>query len=120
MSVEITIRVPDALGQQLQPFRDQLPEVLERGLREMMAERSVISQDENAIMALLTSGPTPQQVLAVRPSSKLQARASELLRRSKTRELTRQEEAELDRYLVLEHLVRLAKAHAYQQLAKRS
>ena len=60
---------------------------------------------------------TPEQVLAIRPSSELQARVSELLGRSKDGELSRQEETELERYLTLEHLVRLAKAHAHKQLA---
>jgi len=117
MTVEITIQVPDVLGQQLQRFRERLPEILERGLRDMLTERSGDFQDENVIIELLTSQPTPEQVLSIRPSSDLQARVSELLRRNKRGELSRQEEAELERYLMLEHLVRLAKAHAYKQLA---
>lgn len=117
MMMEITIQVPDALRQQLERFREHLPEVLERGLREMLAEGSSDFQDENAIIELLTSQPTPEQVLDIHPSPELQARVSELLDRNKEGELIRQEEAELERYLMLEHLVRLAKAHAYKQLA---
>ena len=117
MTVEITVQVPDMLGQQLRRFRERLPEILERGLREMLAEEPGEFQDENAIIELLTSQPTPEQVLAIRPSSELQARVSELLGRSKDGELSRQEETELERYLTLEHLVRLAKAHAHKQLA---
>jgi hypothetical protein len=116
MTVEITVQVPDMLGQQLRRFRERLPEILERGLREMLAEKPGVFQDENAIIELLTSQPTPEQVLAIRPSSELQARVSELLGRSKDGELSRQEETELERYLTLEHLVRLAKAHAHKQL----
>ncbi|MBM4458969.1 MAG: hypothetical protein FJ011_14610 [Chloroflexi bacterium] len=118
--MEITIRVPDTLGQQLQRFRERLPEALERGLRELLAERPTDHDDENSIMSLLASQPAPEQVLAIRPSPKLQARASELLTFSKQRELSRQEDAELERYLLLEHLVRLAKAHAYRRLAGRA
>ena len=117
MTVEITIQVPNALGQQLQRFRGRLPEILERGLREVSAERPTDFQDENAIMELLASQPAPEQVLDIRPSPELQTRVSELLCRSKEGELAQQEEAELERYLMLEHLVRLAKAHAYKQLA---
>ena len=119
MTVEITIQVPDALRQQLERFRERLPEVLERGLREMLAEGRGDFQDENAIIELLTSQPTPEQVLDIHPSPELQARVSELLHRNKKGELARHEEAELERYLMLEHLVRLAKAHAYKQLAAR-
>lgn len=74
-------------------------------------------QDENGIIELLISQPTPEQVLAMRPSPEYQARVSELLARSKAGALTRPEETELDRYLTFEHLVRLAKAKAYAHLA---
>ena|SRR5436190_1589670 len=115
MTMHITIEVPDGLGRQLQKFPERLPEILERGLREVSAEVGEGFQDENAIVEILASQPAPEQVLALRPSAELQTRVSELLARSKVEELSRQEEAELERYLLLEHLVRLAKAHAYQQ-----
>jgi hypothetical protein len=41
---------------------------------------------------------------------------SELLVHNNSGTLTRSEEVELDRYLLLEHWVRLAKAHAYKSL----
>ena len=69
---------------------------------------------------LLSSQPTPEQILAIRPSPEFQARVSDLLYHSKQGELSRQEESDLDRYLLLEHIVRLAKARAYQQTAARS
>ena len=119
MTVEITIRVPDVLGQQLERFQGRLPEVLERGLRELLVEQSEGARDENAIIELLISAPSPEQVLAIRPSPELQERVSDLLWRSKIGELSRQEESELERCLMLEHWVRLAKAHAHQHLVKR-
>jgi len=115
----ITIQVPPVLERRLRPFRERLPELLERGLREVAAEESGTFQDENTIMEILTSNPTSEQVLALRPSPELQTRVSELLARSKGGELPRREEAELERYLTLEHLVRLAKGHAAQQLGNR-
>jgi len=121
MTLEITIRVPDALAPQIQRFRDRLPEALERGLREVAAEKTEQPwDDENAILSLLASQPTPEQVLALRPSPEFQARVSDLLDRYKREALSRQEEAELERALTVEHLVRLAKAHAYQRLANPS
>ena len=115
--MEITIQVPDRLGQALQRFQDRLPEVVERGLRELLAESQAKFQDETQIMELLVSQPTPEQVLALQPSPELQIRVSELLQRSNHGDLTPTEAAELERYLMLEHLVRLAKAQAYKQLA---
>ena len=117
MTVEITLQVPQSLGARLQRVRERLPEILERGLREVQAERSWEFEDENTVMELLASQPTPEQVLSLRPSPAFQAHVSNLLRRNKEGILSRQEEAELERYLTLEHLVRLAKAHAYRRLA---
>ena len=113
---EITIQIPDTLQQELQPFQDRLPELLERGLRELVIETPVTFQDERHIMELLISQPTPKQVLAIRPSTDLQNRVSELLERNKRGELSPLEENELERHLMLEHLVRLAKAYAYKQI----
>jgi len=87
------------------------------GLRSLPVKGVAKFQDEDAIMALLTSQPTPDQVLAITPSPELQARVSDLLARGKAGELSRQEEGEMERYQTLEHLVRLAKAHAYKRLA---
>ena len=116
--MEITIRVSDRLGRQLQHVQHRLPEVLERGLYEVLAEDAEPIADERTIIEVLTSQPTPEQVLALRPSPELQARASELLARSKQGTLPTAEAAELERYLLLEHLVRLAKAQAYRRLAQ--
>ena len=119
MSMQITVEVPDALEQQVQRFRTRLSEALERGLRELSAEEFADFKDEGAIVDLLSSQPTPEQILAIRASPEFQAHVSDLLYRSKQGELSRQEESDLDRYLLLEHIVRLAKARAYQQLAAR-
>ena len=115
MVMQITIDVPDQLGRKLQRFKDRLPEILEQGMRVVSTEEDSTSYDEREIMALLASQPTPEQVLTIRPSSALQQRVSELLQRNKEGVLNRTEVAELDRYLTLEHLVRLAKGYAYQQ-----
>ena len=116
MTVSITLQVPPELAHRLRPFRERLPELLEKGLHAATLEDGEEHQDEAAIMEVLTSNPTPERVLALRPSPRLQARASNLLARSKRGELTRQEEAELERYLMLEHLVRLAKTHAARRV----
>lgn len=120
MTVSITVQVPPELAHRLRPFRERLPELLEKGLHAATLEGEDEHQDEAAIMEVLTSNPTPERVLALRPSPRLEARASALLARSKQGELVRQEEAELERYLMLEHLVRLAKAHAAQRLEQGS
>ena len=72
--------------------------------------------DEQVIIEVLTSQPTPAQVLALQPSSKLQERVSNLLQHKRQDGLSSNEAAELERYLFLEHLIRMAKARALQQL----
>ena len=120
MTMQITVEVPDRLGKQLQPFRDRLTEILERGLRELSVEKPRQFKDEEDILSLLAQKPAPEQVIALRPTPEFQERVSELLQRNKADGLSQQEDAELNRYLMLEHFVRLAKAHAYQELASQS
>ncbi|MDQ2829943.1 MAG: hypothetical protein M3Y74_12950 [Chloroflexota bacterium] len=117
--MEITVQVPDALGQRLRRYQERLPEVLERGLREVMAEGSGAFQDESGVLEVLASEPAPDQILALHPSAQLQARVADLLDAGKRSELSPADEAELERYLAVEHLVRLAKAHAYKRFVAR-
>ncbi|WP_017298654.1 hypothetical protein [Nodosilinea nodulosa] len=115
----ITLQLSDNLAERLAPFRDRLPELLERGLRDLLNDsRTENGLDAEAIIALLARQPTPEQILDIQPSATLQSRVSELLAASKAGTLASKEEAELERYLTIEHLVRLAKAHAYGQLQK--
>lgn len=122
--MQITIEVPDRLGEQLQQLGDRLPEALvriasdvaDRALQELTPTKNIAYQDDRQIVELLASQPSPEVVLAIRPTPALQARMSELLEQNKSGTLTRSEEVELDRYLLLEHWVRLAKAHAYKNL----
>lgn len=122
--MQITIEVPDRLGEQLQQLGDRLPEALvriasdvaDRALQELTPTKNIAYQDDRQIVELLASQPSPEVVLAIRPTPALQARMSELLEQNKAGTLTRSEEVELDRYLLLEHWVRLAKAHAYKNL----
>jgi hypothetical protein len=115
--MQIMIEVPDRLGERLHQLGDRLPEALDRALQELDSPEVVSYQDDRQIVELLASQPSPEAVLAIRPTAALQERMSELLALNKSGALSRSEEAELDRYLLLEHWVRLAKAHAYKSLA---
>lgn len=54
----------------------------------------------------------PDAVLAYRPSVAAQERLEELLFRHREAQLLPEEQAELEHYLMLEHLFRLAKSRA--------
>lgn len=60
---------------------------------------------------------SPQNVVAFRPSEETKARVADLLAREKTEGLSADEKSELDHYLQIEHLMRLAKVRAHQYLA---
>ena len=114
--MQIILEVPEILGEKLQQLGDRLPEALDRALQELAPTETIPYKDELQIVELLASQPSPEAILAIRPAPALQARMSELLDRNKSGTLLRSEQVELDRYLLLEHLVRLAKAHAYKNL----
>ncbi|MCC5657112.1 hypothetical protein LC608_08970 [Nostoc sp. XA010] len=114
--MQITVEVSEELGQKLQQFQDRLQEIVERGLQELLSEQSGNFLDEKQIIGLLASQPTAEQILAIRPSPEFQARVSDLLAQSKAGTLSAKGEAELERYLTIEHLVRMAKAHTFEQL----
>ncbi len=54
----------------------------------------------------------PAKVLAFRPSSETTGRVSELIEREKTENISEEEKYELDYYMQLEHLMRMAKIFA--------
>ncbi len=114
--MQITLQVPEELGQELEQHREQLVEILELGLRDIKVAEPFTYQDEHTILELLANQSDPQRVLALKPTPELQARVSELLERAKIGQISSKEEAELERYLTLERLVRLAKAYAVKKL----
>lgn len=68
------------------------------------------SYDE--VVDLFAHGGGAAAVLAFRPSDEAQARVRDLIARSKDGELSEEEQAELDRFAELEHLLQLVKARA--------
>jgi hypothetical protein len=60
---------------------------------------------------------SPAAVVTFRPSENARARVADLLAREKVQALGADEAAELNDYVHLEHLMRLAKARAHQFLA---
>lgn len=69
------------------------------------------------IIDFLTSCPSPDAVVAFKPSVALQNRADMLLEKNRQGTVTTEERQELDYFMVIEHLMRLAKARARKRLA---
>jgi hypothetical protein len=68
------------------------------------------------IIDFIAAGTTPSTLIAFQPSETVKARVADLIEREKYDGLAAEEKQELDQYMILEHLIRLAKARAYQHL----
>ncbi len=64
------------------------------------------------IIEFLAAGTTPSALVAFQPSAEAKARVADLIHREKTTGLSADETTELNHYLQLEHVMRLAKARA--------
>lgn len=64
------------------------------------------------IIDFIAAGTSPDGLVHFQPSDETRARVAHLISREKTSALTPDETAELDHYLQLEHLMRLARARA--------
>lgn len=62
------------------------------------------------------AGENPKRVLEFKASQATRKRVFSLIAKSKAGQLSEEEQSELDHYLMLEHLLRLAKIKAYQIL----
>jgi hypothetical protein len=69
------------------------------------------------VVDFIAAGTTPRNVVEFRPSEESQARVSDLLFREKNGELAPSERSELDHFMQIEHLMRLAKAKAREYIA---
>ncbi len=69
------------------------------------------------VVDLIAAGSGPADIAAFRPSETARARVTNLLAREKAGGLSADEVGELNDYLQLEHLMRLAKARAHQSPA---
>ncbi len=64
------------------------------------------------IIEFIASGTNPSSVVAFKPSDATKKRVANLIYLEKTAALSSEEKSELDHYMHLEHLMRLAKAKA--------
>jgi hypothetical protein len=64
------------------------------------------------IVEFIAAGTTPESVVRFQPSQQTRDYVADLIHREKTTALTPEEAAELNHYVQLEHIMRLAKALA--------
>jgi hypothetical protein len=117
----ITLDVSNDLGTRLHPFKQELPRLLELGLRELgLNQISQSSSSEfrnlNDVLEFLAKLPSAEEIIALRPSLALQNKMNLLLEKQSVEGLTLSEEVQWQQYEYLEHLVRIAKGNAFLKL----
>lgn len=71
------------------------------------------------IVDFIASGTTPETLIAWKPSAESDDRLAKLIQCEREGSLSPDEQSELDHYLELEHILRMAKARARQILSSR-
>ena len=112
----VSVSLPDELAGRLRLYEQDLPDIINLGLREWNARGEPGFAGLSGVLETLATLPTPEEVLALRPSASVQARLEELVQKTRQGHLSAEEQREWDHYQFVEHLVRLAKAKAVLKL----
>lgn len=80
--------------------------------------RWIMTKAHEEIIRFIAAGSTSQQVASFQPSNEVRERVEALIRKEKNDGLLPEEARELDDFLQLEHLMRLAKAKARSLIAR--
>src|SRR5690242_14097923 len=94
----ITLKLSDELAARLRGHEDRLPEILERGLRELNAEAQNGFEGAAEVLEILASLPTPEEILKLRPSKRFAQRVEELLEKNRSGQLDTREQEEWQNY----------------------
>ena len=112
----LNIEISDELLSRLKPVENKLPEIIELGMRELLARKEVGYHGAAEVLEFLAKLPSPEEIIELRPTPSLQAEIDELLAKNRTVGLSPDEEERWERYQYLEHLVRVAKAESHLRL----
>jgi hypothetical protein len=84
------------------------------GLRfpKLRAYNGLMMRAYDEIVEFIAAGTTPESVAHFEPSQQTKDRVADLIHKEKTTGLTPEESSDLDHFLKIEHLMRLAKARA--------
>ena len=114
----LTLTIQNELAVQLSPYAAKIPEILKLGIREWRARGQSGYAGLSDVFEKLASLPTPEEVLALRPTKALQERLDALLDKQRQSTWTADEQREWDQLRYVEHLVRVAKANATDKLRR--
>jgi hypothetical protein len=111
----ITIEVPDELAPRLEQIRDRLPELLALSLQQPPAPAALY----RAILGFLAGSPSPTELAAFGPPAEVAERVRLLVAREQAGQATAAEQAELDEFERIEHLIVMLKAANLPRLPAR-
>lgn len=114
--MQITVDVPDELAMRLDPLKDELPQILMLGLREVEATSINGLSGLTQVLEFMASLPSTQEILDLRLSESVQIEVDRLLEKNRAEGLTPMEQRLWQHYEFVEHLVRIAKAKALLKL----
>lgn len=72
------------------------------------------------IVADYIASMSPEKTIELHAPANMQKRLEKLIAKEKSKGLTKDEKNELDHYIVLERIIRLAKANAYLRLKQQA
>jgi hypothetical protein len=114
--MQITLDIPEDLVARLGPSQLHLAQALEIGLNKLEDRPQEGFTGFSDILEFLADLPTPEAILALRPSENLQNQIDRLSEKYQAQDLTAQEQELWQQYEYLEHIVRMAKGKAYAKL----
>ena len=117
--MEITLNVSDELAAQINPVQKSLAQIITLGIRELNAKKLQEFNGLSDVLDFLADLPSPEKILALKPSSLLQSEIERLLEKNKNEGLSTEEELNWQQYQYVEHLVRKAKINAQVRINER-
>ena len=109
----VTLELTDDLAESIAAVRHRLPEIIALGLNKLSP---VPAQVYAHTLSFLANGPSPEQLVAFRPTPEMKERLDELLEKSRAGTLTDLERQELEEYERIEHILIMLKARALPYL----
>jgi hypothetical protein len=110
--VKVTLDLPDEWAECLPSKEAELAEIVAVGLRRRKGRANKEIHHLADVVDTLAELPSPEEVLALRPSATSARRTNILLEKKRDENLTTDEAAEWEDIMRTEHLMRIAKAKA--------
>lgn len=114
--MQIILEIPDDIALSLESCKDNLPQILALGLREIAANPSTGFTGLTEILEFFAKLPTPQEILALHLTPAIQTEIENLLEKNRTEGFNESDRRLWQHYEFIEQLVRLAKAQALLKL----